>query len=331
MFKTPLHGAKSRRGSPHFEINHRFTTGLQRRPNPLFIDIAAATLVMHMSSSSTAEIRDRLIDSAAHDGELISASRALTLVQSFLRNRFSGPAAIRIYEAGGGSLSYLPPELLDKADITVVDIDDKQIKNNKYAKTKICGDIQTQEFPSGSFDLVSCYFVIEHIERPDKAIRHFLDALAPNGLAFIAAPNPNSFSGLVAKYTPHWFHVWFYRVPIGNKTAGLPGNGPFPVVYHPLVAPEKLIAFIREHGFEIVYFRQFESVQLGKLRDRHPFLAAILNLFIGGLETISRRTLREGEFHIVMKKPAARQSCTELTTAANCSETALECGRSIKP
>lgn len=259
---------------------------------------------MQMSDSSTAEIQQKLVDRDARNDEIISASHALELVQNLLLNRFADHGTIRIYEAGGGSLSYLPPELLDKADITVVDIDDDQIKNNNYAKNRIRGDIQTCEFPPDSFDLVSCYFVIEHIERPDKAIGHFFDALAPNGLAFIAAPNPNSFTGVVAKYTPHWFHVWFYRTVVGIKAAGLPGNAPFPIVYHPLVSPAKLVEFCKQCGYQIVYFKQFESVQIGKLRDRHPLLGGILNAVLRGLEIVSRRSLREGDFHIVLGKPA---------------------------
>jgi len=259
---------------------------------------------MQMFDSSTVEIQHKLVGLDARNDAIISADHALERVQNLLLDRFADHETIRIYEAGGGSLSYLPPELLDKADITVVDIDGDQIKNNSYAKTKILGDIQTCEFPSNSFDLVSCYFVIEHIERPDKAIERFFDALAPNGLAFIAAPNPNSFTGIVAKYTPHRFHVWFYRSVVGIRAAGLPGNAPFPIVYHPLVSPTKLIEFCKWRGYEIAYFKQFESVQIGKLRRRYPLLGSILNAFLRGLEIVSRRSLREGDFHIILRKPA---------------------------
>jgi 2-polyprenyl-3-methyl-5-hydroxy-6-metoxy-1,4-benzoquinol methylase len=236
------------------------------------------------------------------DGSL-PARTAMTVVQNLLRNRFAG-RTIRIYEAGGGSISYLPPEMLRSADVTVVDLDATQIATNRYARSKICGDIQVQEFPEASFDLIVCYNVIEHIERPDRAIQRFLDALAPGGWAFIAAPNPRSFSGLATRYTPHWFHVWFYRNVLGHKNAGLPGNAPFPIVYHPLVSPQALIRFCKASGYTVAYFQEFESSHLGALRQRRPVVAKILNAFIRALEIVSRQNLRRGDFHIVLEKPA---------------------------
>jgi SAM-dependent methyltransferase len=255
-----------------------------------------------------AEMQNASLKAEAFNSGLMSV---LAIVQDFLRDRFAG-RAIRIYEAGGGSTSYLPPELLRSADITIVDIDDTQLRNNQYARSKICGDIQVQRFPPGSFDLIVCYNVIEHIERPDKAIDNFLEALAPGGLTFIAAPNPHSFSGLVTRYTPHWFHVWFYRAVLGNKDAGRPGNPPFPVVYHPLVSPHRLIEFCKSRGCKILYFREFESSHLSILREKRPTTAGLLNAFMGALELISRRKLRSGDFHIVIEKvathgPQARQ------------------------
>jgi hypothetical protein len=64
-----------------------------------------------------------------------------------------------IYEAGGGSISFLPTDVLRRAQITVVDIDEKQLCNNDYAQNTILGDIQTYRFKPNSFDLVNCYNV----------------------------------------------------------------------------------------------------------------------------------------------------------------------------
>jgi SAM-dependent methyltransferase len=249
-------------------------------------------------SSNLAEIPNARVErQPVNDG----LAPVLAIVQNLLRDRFAG-RTIRIYEAGGGSTSYLPPDLLRSADITIVDIDDTQLRNNRYARSKICGDIQVQRFPSGSFDLVVCYNVIEHIERPDRAIDNFLDALAPGGLTFIAAPNPLSFSGLITRYTPHWFHVWFYRAVLGSKDAGKPGNPPFPVVYHPLVSPHNLIDFCKSRGWRILYFREFESSHLSTLRQKLPAIAWVLTAFIRALEVVTRRNLSSGDFHIVIEK-----------------------------
>ena len=127
---------------------------------------------------------------------------------------------LAIYEAGGGSTSFLPLDIWNRAHVTVVDIDADQIRNNDYAQEKILGDIQTYRFKPDSFDLVICYNVIEHLPDARSALLGFCESLKQDGLILIGAPNPKSLSGIVTKYTPHWFHVWFYRHVLGDKNAG---------------------------------------------------------------------------------------------------------------
>ena len=76
----------------------------------------------------------------------------------------------------------------------------------------------------------------------------FCESLKQDGLILIGAPNPRSLSGVVTKYSPHWFHVWFYRYVRGEKKAGQPGEAPFPTFFHPLVTLSNLEAFAKTHG-----------------------------------------------------------------------------------
>src|ERR1700739_1542233 len=101
-----------------------------------------------MPGSNSAELQEALIDGEAGERGLVSAADAMATVQTLLRNRLAGKP-VRIYEAGGGAVSYLPPEVLRDAEITVVDIDETQLGNNRYARSKICGAIQTQLFTPG--------------------------------------------------------------------------------------------------------------------------------------------------------------------------------------
>jgi len=258
-------------------------------------------ITMQTSNSVLVGARQSVRADAVND--VLPWQQALAIVQDFLLARLSHKA-IQIYEAGGGSLSYLPAQLLETADVTAVDIDEAQLQKNSYAQTKICGDIQVKEFPPRSFDLIACNFVIEHLDRPDQAISRFFGALEPGGLLFIAAPNPRSFTGFVTKHTPHWFHVLCYRYLLGNKNAGRPGNAPFPVVYHPIASPAALIAFCKRVGYRVVYFRKFESAQLGNLRERSPAVSKVLNALLRTVEIVSRRNVRCGDFHIVLERPA---------------------------
>ena len=134
------------------------------------------------------------------------ARQSLLAVHGILNEKLP-PTNLSIYEAGGGSTSFLPLDVLRRAHVTVVDIDENQIRSNDYAQEKILGDVQTYRFKPGSFDLVICYNVIEHLPDAEAALLGFCESLKQGGLILIGAPNPKSLSGIVTRYTPHWFHV----------------------------------------------------------------------------------------------------------------------------
>jgi SAM-dependent methyltransferase len=211
---------------------------------------------------------------------------------------------LSIYEAGGGSTSFLPLNVLRRAHVTVVDIDEDQIRNNDYAQRAILGDIQTHRFAPGSFDLIICYNVIEHVPDVEAALSGFCEALKPNGLILIGAPNPKSLSGIVTKYSPHWFHVWFYRHVRGDKKAGLPGEAPFPTHFHPLVTLSNLQTFARKHGLQAIYRKEYESPRYPEMRQRKPLFAAMVDAAAKALNFIlpGKTDVRHGDYHVILRK-----------------------------
>jgi SAM-dependent methyltransferase len=231
------------------------------------------------------------------------ARQSLLTVHSILEATL--PAGeLSIYEAGGGSTSFLPLNVLRRAHVTVVDIDEDQIRNNAYAQEAILGDIQAHRFLPDSFDLIICYNVIEHVPDVEAALLGFCDALKRNGLVLIGAPNPKSLSGIVTKYSPHWFHVWFYRYVRGIKTAGLPGEAPFPTHFHPLVTLANLEAFAGKHGLQVIYRKKYESPRYPEMRRRKPLFAALvdgaakaINFFLPG-----KTDVRHGDYHVILRK-----------------------------
>lgn len=254
----------------------------------------------NLSGTSTANGRGR--DRSSVEG--MSPAAAVAQVQDLIVAQFQGKP-VRVYEAGGGSVSVLPLDRFTSYRVTVVDIDEVQLQNNIYADEKILGNIETYRFPTGSFDLVVCHNVIEHLEAADEAVRRFYEALAPGGLVFISAPNPGSFFGMVTKYTPHWFHVWVYRTLLRDKNAGKPGQHPFRTVYHPIVTPHVLVKFAESEGYEVLHCNPFVSKHLSELRQSRPMLARAIELCIGGLDivTLRRLPLMLGDYHVVLRKP----------------------------
>jgi SAM-dependent methyltransferase len=214
------------------------------------------------------------------------------------------PTKLAIYEAGGGSTSFLPLELLGRSHVTVVDIDEDQIRNNDYAQQTILGDIQTHRFAPDSFDLVICYNVIEHLPDVEAALLGFCQSLKQGGLILIGAPNPKSLSGIVTKYSPHWFHVWFYRHVRGEKQAGQPGHPPFPTFFHPLVTLSNLEAFARNHGLQFIHRKEYESPRFPEMRLRKPAFAALLDTVAAAINLLLRgkADVRHGDYHVILRK-----------------------------
>jgi len=211
---------------------------------------------------------------------------------------------LAIYEAGGGSTSFLPLSVLGRAHVTVVDIDENQIRNNDYAQQKILGDVQTYRFKPDSFDLVICYNVIEHLANVEAALLGFCESLKRDGLILIGAPNPKSMSGVVTRYTPHWFHVWYYRHVRGDRKAGQPGQAPFPTFFHPLVALNGLEAFAKAHGLQVIYRKEYESPRFPELRLRKPVLAALIDAAAKIMNFVlpGQVEVRHGDYHVILRK-----------------------------
>jgi SAM-dependent methyltransferase len=262
---------------------------------PATIDFATATAIQIPAAIAHTQALHDLVPGEARD--------SLLAVHDVLRRELP-QGQLATYEAGGGSCSVLPPELLSRSKVTVVDIDEDQVRNNSYADEAILGDVQTYRFGRETFDLVICYNVIEHLPNVDAALLNFRDALKRGGMILIGAPNPRSLSGVVTKYSPHWFHVWFYRHVRGDKKAGLPGHAPFPTLFHPLVSLPNLEAFAEQHGLQMIYRKQYESPRYPEMRRRKPVLAVlvdaaakVMNFFLPG-----KTDVRHGDYHVILRK-----------------------------
>jgi SAM-dependent methyltransferase len=234
----------------------------------------------------------------------VSFEHSLGKVHELILRRL-GHKRIRLYEAGGGSASFMPREILAASDVTVLDIDSTQLANNQYAAHKILGDLQSFSFPPDSFDLIVCYNVIEHLDSPDRAVDLFFRALSPGGLLLIGAPNAASLTGWITKVTPHWFHVWYYRHVLGYTTAGLPGYVPFKTIYHPIISPKRLIAYCERLGFKLDYFCEYEGDLLRRLSEKLPLAGQVLNgtIRVANKFRADGKDLANGDFHAVFLKP----------------------------
>jgi len=191
------------------------------------------------------------------------------------------PKTVAVLEAGCGSTSdvYLP---FDK-EVVGIDIDPEQLRHNDRVKTKIQGDLQTYELPRNQFDLIACVDVLEHLPLPDKAMTNMIGSLKPGGYLLIAGPEPYSYKGLVAKYTPHSMRHFIHELLTGRavrESRRIHGNGQifFPTYLKPICSLKNLAEAGERQGLNVVFKRAFDAHSAGLRRAYQPFLG-VVNLF----------------------------------------------------
>jgi SAM-dependent methyltransferase len=252
--------------------------------------------------SDTISITPVSVESLPIEG---NAERAASLAEiTRLLAQHFGRRPISVYEAGGGSTSYVRLDGLNIAGITVVDIDPRQVARNDIAHETIVGDLQTIELPAESFELVICYNVVEHLPQLPDAIERMARVLKPGGLIVIGAPMPMSLNGLAARFTPHFVHVWICRNLLKWPDAGKPGCAPFPVAYHRLVDPHALRAHVKRLGLEPVYFRAYFGSLIEEIGRKNALLGRML---IGAAKLIEGASrggldLLRGDYHLILRK-----------------------------
>lgn len=190
---------------------------------------------------------------------------ALEELQLLLDRHIAGGQVLRVLEAGCGSMSKV--RLPADAYIVGIDISAKQLERNSGLDARILGDIETYPLPEGSFDIIICWDVLEHLPSPEKALKNFFRAARPGGLIVLAFPNLLSLKGLITKLTPHFIHVWYYRYLLHVPDAGLNDTCPF-VTYLRLTATYPAIRkMASRHGASVAMLGMRESNDMRYVRD----------------------------------------------------------------
>lgn len=67
------------------------------------------------------------------------------------------------------------------------------------------GDLQDVPFERESFDMITYWQVLEHIENPLQALKRSFELLKPQGKLLLQVPNVDGFQSLLSR--DHWFHL----------------------------------------------------------------------------------------------------------------------------
>jgi SAM-dependent methyltransferase len=182
----------------------------------------------------------------------------------------------RVLDAGCGPRSKLeyPPGTF----LIGLDQDETALARNTVISKAVVTDLDAWE-PSGddvaSYDAVVSWYVLEHVDKPTRLLAGLARVTAPGGLVILAVPNLLSPKSLVAKFTPHAFHVWWRRRILGRPNAGTPGHGPHPTTLRAAIAPRRLIRHAENAGLDLVTAWMFEDAKQRQAREKIRVTGAV--------------------------------------------------------
>jgi 2-polyprenyl-3-methyl-5-hydroxy-6-metoxy-1,4-benzoquinol methylase len=186
---------------------------------------------------------------------------------------------IRLLEAGCGSSSHV--EFKAAVDTVGIDISKEQLDRNALMKEKILGDIQDYPLPRDEFDVVVCWWVLEHVPRPNDALANMFGSVKPDGLVVLAVPNLLSYKGIITKFTPLWFHrLYSYAMRWRSH--------PFPTYLRAAIMPKNMIRLSQQSGFSPIYFKLIEGETLiGRVRAWSRLIDLAFSAATSALHAIS--------------------------------------------
>lgn len=100
---------------------------------------------------------------------------------------------------------------------------------DQYGLTVHAGDVDTADFPAGSYDFITMFHVVEHLSKPKEALAKVHRWLAPGGVLLVQAPN-------LASWQFRWFGRRWTGIDIPRHLIGY--------------TPECLAGLLRNAGLE---------------------------------------------------------------------------------
>ena len=192
-------------------------------------------------------------------------------LQSIIDRTLNPRSELTILEAGCGSGGRV--KCRPDARLVGIDISQKQLDRNTSLHEKILGDLETYDISPATYDLIMCWDVLEHLPHPQQAMQNFFKGVKDGGLVMLAAPNVMTLRGFITKYSPHWFHIFFYRYVYHQPNAGTEDQPPFPTYHRFSIAPKAIEQLAAQNNIRVLFEVKYQIQHV----EKHPLVAIIWN------------------------------------------------------
>jgi len=160
----------------------------------------------------------------------------------------------KILEIGAGPSNPTSRFLATLGEVHGLDPDPLLRDNDALATAAV---LEGAHFPfrDASFDACVSNYVIEHVADPAAHLREVARVLRPGGTYVFRTPNRLHYVALVARATPHWFHVL-----VANRLRNelVQAHDPYPTVYR-CNSRTAVKRFAQTSGLEVAELRMIEK------------------------------------------------------------------------
>lgn len=209
----------------------------------------------------------------------------LVALEEHMRNQSRSGEVLEVLEAGCGREWYFKMQGIDYV-LTGIDTDIDALTARQNLKKDlshcIVGDLRTVQLPPEKYDVIYNAFVLEHVDGAEKVLQNFVAWLKPGGIMIIRVPDSDGVQGFVARFTPHFFHVFYYRWAWKMKNAGKPGYAPYPTFYDHVISRQGLRDFCASHKLEVL-----EEFGVGSYRRGYGIISKITPLVARAIAILS--------------------------------------------
>ena len=193
------------------------------------------------------EIQKEAFDAASSDYQSDKSKNLYLEGLRAVENKIQGRRLLDVGAGLGVFMKFANDNGWDTTGIEISPYGSKFIKE-KYSFNVIDKDITHVDIPDSTFDLITFWDVIEHVEFPKDNLMKAFDLLKPGGLLLITSDNSESLIAGISKFL-YSISLRYFKYPLRRTFT------PYNRTYF---GENSLKSLIKAIGFEILFFKRIQ-------------------------------------------------------------------------